>query len=396
MLCGKLLSWSGYIAQSPLPSIAAMQHYLTVRGFHSAGEELMQCGTTGAFLEGSVFVCPLYLFLPVVSDPSSSPSPTTTRDDSSTTLDDSCYLAICNQSGMVAMYNPTQDILYSPFVDGSAEIQAFTQSMVEESTCAIPCIQKYGTSFSLLEIPESFRTILYDTIQQGSALRLITDANIHHFSAMATKTHTRPSARPFLPPRKPTAILHRRKKSKQVHPVCSSSDSMFSAPVLSTAPSIPEEKVDIQSASHDFTTPVILPSTEPCKPLRAKIGDQVLYNADTTIPPRLWTLVNTNEKYSTLQHEQEIKVVFTSFVQPYHQVSKKLAAAPAPPSTSTTTPPPPAASALPPSVNVQIINNQTPCTAPVATTDPSTVPAAVPTPPTTNIDFSTMVIQKLN
>jgi hypothetical protein len=94
---------------------------------------------------------------------------------------DEYKLAICNQSGTIAIYNKVMNNFYSPFVDGPIAFDLENDS--------IPTlITKYGKDFSIVNIPYSFKLLIQELTAMNVQMRLITADNIDQLTSMANKT----------------------------------------------------------------------------------------------------------------------------------------------------------------------------------------------------------------
>ena len=86
---------------------------------------------------------------------------------------DEYYMAVCNKSGAIAIYNDSRNLFLSPFADGP--IQFHTNP---DGTMNIKNISKFGRSFSLLRIPYSFKLLIQELQVMNIQMRIITDENI--------------------------------------------------------------------------------------------------------------------------------------------------------------------------------------------------------------------------
>jgi DNA-directed RNA polymerase beta subunit len=195
----------------------ALQRY----GYHSAGEEVLYNGMTGTQIKSDIFVGPTYYMRlkHMVKDKinyrargaRSVLTKQTTggrandgglrigemeRDvivshgmsgflrDSMMSRGDSYDLAICNKSGMIAVYNSAKNIFMSPIVDGPIQFKGSTDT----GEFNVRTITKFGRSFSIVRVPYVFKLLIQELQTTNIQLRLITADNI---DVIADLTSTR-------------------------------------------------------------------------------------------------------------------------------------------------------------------------------------------------------------
>jgi len=97
---------------------------------------------------------------------------------------DEYYLAICNKTGCVAIYNPKQDIYFSPFADGPVAFQEILDPF-GVPTQNIQVETRFGRSFSIVRIPYSFKLLMQELQALNIQMRIITDANVDQMLNLA-------------------------------------------------------------------------------------------------------------------------------------------------------------------------------------------------------------------
>ena len=93
---------------------------------------------------------------------------------------DEYFMAVCNQTGMIAIYNDSYNLFLSPFADGPIR---FAGSLDEGLN--IENISKFGRSFSVLRIPYAFKLLIQELQTMNIQLRLITEDNIDQLTSMS-------------------------------------------------------------------------------------------------------------------------------------------------------------------------------------------------------------------
>jgi DNA-directed RNA polymerase II subunit RPB2 len=86
---------------------------------------------------------------------------------------DEYYMAICNKTGTIAIYNPSQNLFLSPSVDGPLKFNTNV-----EGQQILDVFSKYGRSFSLLRIPYAFKLLIQELQVMNIQMRIITEENI--------------------------------------------------------------------------------------------------------------------------------------------------------------------------------------------------------------------------
>ena len=189
---------------------------LTQNGFHSTGNEIMYNGMTGEQLETEIYFGPtFYLRLKhMVKDKinyrARGPRTVLTRQtvqgrandgglrigemdrdailahgmtnfmyESMMERGDKYYMAICNQSGTIAVYNESRNIFLSPMTDGPLQ---FTENL--EGGLNIVPVSKYGRDFSIVKVPYAFKLLYQELQAMNVQMRLITADNVDELTAM--------------------------------------------------------------------------------------------------------------------------------------------------------------------------------------------------------------------
>ena len=87
-------------------------------------------------------------------------------------------MAVCNHSGMVAIYNKSQNIFLSPYVDGPIKFNTVN------GEDRLECVSRFGRSFSILRIPYALKLLIYELQTMNIQLRIITEENIDQIETM--------------------------------------------------------------------------------------------------------------------------------------------------------------------------------------------------------------------
>ena len=90
------------------------------------------------------------------------------------------YMAICNKTGMMAIYNPDNDVFMSPMADGPIE---FNDALTDNPK--LVNITRFGRSFSIVQIPYSFKLLIQELQTMNCVMRIITEDNINQIESMS-------------------------------------------------------------------------------------------------------------------------------------------------------------------------------------------------------------------
>ena len=185
-------------------------------GYHSSGNEVMYDALNGEQLMANIFVGPTYYMRlkHMVSDKinyrARGPNTVLTRqavqgkandgglrigemekdsilghgmsyflNESFLVRGDEYYIAVCNKTGSVAIYNESKDIFFSPMSDGPLE---FNENL--EKPFNVKNISRFGRSFSILKVPYSFKLMIQELQVMNIQMKIITNDNINQLTSM--------------------------------------------------------------------------------------------------------------------------------------------------------------------------------------------------------------------
>ena len=191
---------------------------LTKAGFHSSGNDILYNGMTGEQIETEIFMGPTYYMrlkhmvkdkinyralgprTALTHQPVSgrandgglrigemerdvliSHGATNFLKESMMDRGDKYYMAVCNTTGMIAIYNPAKNLFMSPMADGPIQ---FTGSL-DGKIMNIENITKFGRSFSLVAVPYSMKLLIQELQTANIQMRIITEDNIDQIENMS-------------------------------------------------------------------------------------------------------------------------------------------------------------------------------------------------------------------
>ena len=180
-------------------------------GFHSSGNEIMYDGMSGTQMESEIFVGPTYymrlkhMVKDKINFRARGPMTNLTRqpvsgrandgglrigemerdavmshgtaaflNESMMERGDKYHMAVCNKTGMLAVYNPMKNVLYSPMADGPIK---YTGSLADGNT-QIHQLTRFGRDFSIVAVPYSFKLLMQELYAMNIRMSIITEDNI--------------------------------------------------------------------------------------------------------------------------------------------------------------------------------------------------------------------------
>ena len=187
-------------------------------GYHSSGNDILYNGMTGEQIETEIFIGPTYymrlkhMVKDKVNYRERGPRVAMTRQpvegrandgglrigemerdsiiahgatnfltESMMERSDKYYVAVCNTTGMIAIYNPTRNLFMSPMSDGPLKYVG----ELSGDNLKVQNITKYGRSFSIISIPYSLKLLIQELQVMNIQMRIITEDNIHQFENMS-------------------------------------------------------------------------------------------------------------------------------------------------------------------------------------------------------------------
>jgi len=94
---------------------------------------------------------------------------------------DKYQIAVCNQSGMVAIYNQEKNLFMSPAVDGPLQFSTASDG----NSLYLNDITRFGRSFSIVSIPYTLKLLMQELQTINMQMRIITEDNIEQLENMS-------------------------------------------------------------------------------------------------------------------------------------------------------------------------------------------------------------------
>ena len=193
---------------------------LTETGYHSSGNEILYNGQTGEQIETEIYMGPTYymrlkhMVKDKINYRALGPRTVLTRQtvqgrandgglrigemerdgliahgitnflqESMLVRGDDYYMAVCNKTGTVAIYNDSQNLFLSPLADGPIKFNGSLSGGTDNMK--IQTLSKYGRSFSIVRVPYAFKLLMQELATMNVQLRLITEANVDQMTNMS-------------------------------------------------------------------------------------------------------------------------------------------------------------------------------------------------------------------
>ena len=93
---------------------------------------------------------------------------------------DEYYMAVCNKTGCIAVYNPALNIFLSPLADGPLQ---YKDSIEGDKVIEVKSV--YGRSFSIVRIPYSLKLLIQELQTMNVQMRIITEDNIDQLTNLS-------------------------------------------------------------------------------------------------------------------------------------------------------------------------------------------------------------------
>jgi len=186
-------------------------------GFNSSGNQLMYNGMTGEALDSNIYIGPTYymrlkhMVKDKINYRARGPNNVLTKqsvqgrandgglrigemerdgilahgmsyflNESFLVRGDEYFIAVCNKSGCMAIYNKSKNLFLSPMADGPIKFNKNPDGKLN-----IENVSKFGRSFSILRVPYSLKLFMQELQVMNIQMRIITNDNIDQLKSMS-------------------------------------------------------------------------------------------------------------------------------------------------------------------------------------------------------------------
>jgi DNA-directed RNA polymerase II subunit RPB2 len=91
---------------------------------------------------------------------------------------DEYFMAICNHSGAIAIYNKSKKIFLSPMADGPLQFSNIDENEITKGKVYVIPMSKFGRSFSIVRVPYSMKLLMQELQTMNVQMRIITEDNV--------------------------------------------------------------------------------------------------------------------------------------------------------------------------------------------------------------------------
>ena len=190
---------------------------LTRMGYHSSGNQLLYNGQSGEQIDSEIYIGPTYymrlkhMVKDKINYRATGPRTALTRQtvqgrandgglrigemerdgiiahgasaflqESFMIRGDEYYMAVCNKTGAIAVYNESLNLFLSPFADGPVQ---FNETL--DGKLNIKNITRFGRSFSIVRVPYSLKLLIHELQAMNVQMRIITDENVDQLTNLS-------------------------------------------------------------------------------------------------------------------------------------------------------------------------------------------------------------------
>ena len=199
------------------PKHKKLGELLSLQGFHSSGNQILYNGTTGEQLESEIFIGPTYymrlkhMVKDKINYRAQGPRTVLTRqtvqgrandgglrigemerdgiishgatkflEESHMIRGDEYYMAICNQTGTIAVYNESKNLFMSPMADGPIQFTNITDTNAD-----VVNMTRFGREFSIVRVPYAFKLLMQELRTMNIEMRIITEENVDQLTSLS-------------------------------------------------------------------------------------------------------------------------------------------------------------------------------------------------------------------
>jgi hypothetical protein len=319
--------------------------HLNKMGYHSSGNEIMYNGMSGEQIEMEVFIGPTYymrlkhMVKDKINYRALGPNAALTRQpvsgrandgglrigemerdsmaghgithflkESMMERADKYFMAVCNQTGMIAIYNPSKNLFLSPMADGPIKFTGVNDDLRLER------ITRFGREFSIVAIPYSMKLFIQELQAMNIQMRIITEDNIEQIENIIGEKH--------IPIEKIVENITKKNpiakkgggKSIELPTIMedeSFQESEAEAEAEEGAKSDAEYK-SIELIRDEEEEPVVNESDVIDAPF--KIGETVYLRGDIN-PSRLWKIKNIGNKFVTIETDDTENIMSSDTIK---------------------------------------------------------------------------------
>ena len=173
------------------------------------------------------------------------------------------FIAICNKTGAIAIYNEAQNLFLSPYADGPIKFNTNP-----DGTQSIMNLSRFGRSFSVLRVPYAFKLLMQELQIMNVQMHIITEDNVDQLLSMSFSNNI-------------NKLMKNDGDAAVVVKEINQNIEKRLKEVSRAPPNIPEPVVEIETPpSAPASSPVLIVPTAP----QPESGSSTPYNPNTPTP----------------------------------------------------------------------------------------------------------------
>ena len=142
---------------------------------------------------------------------------------------DEYFMAVCNKTGNVAIYNEYKNLFFSPFSDGPLNFHTNP-----DGTMNVKNISRFGRSFSILRIPYALKLLIQELQVMNVQMKIITDDNIDQLMSMSFSNNIQKLLK-----------TENNNLEEVINEFINTTNRKLNKPVKSIVEAIPESKIEL-------------------------------------------------------------------------------------------------------------------------------------------------------
>uniref|UniRef100_A0A6C0HXI7 DNA-directed RNA polymerase n=1 Tax=viral metagenome TaxID=1070528 RepID=A0A6C0HXI7_9ZZZZ len=199
------------------PNTEVYGEILVRAGYHSSGNQLLYNGMTGEQIYSEIYIGPTYymrlkhMVKDKINYRARGPNTMLTRqsvqgrandgglrigemerdgilahgcagflNESYLIRGDEYFMAVCNKTGSIAVYNKSMNLFLSPFSDGPIKFNTALDGKMN-----IQNVSRFGRSFSIVRVPYALKLLIQELQVMNVQMRIITEDNIDQLMSMS-------------------------------------------------------------------------------------------------------------------------------------------------------------------------------------------------------------------
>jgi len=173
------------------------------------------------------------------------------------------FIAVCNKTGAIAIYNEAQNLFLSPYADGPIKFNTNP-----DGTQSIMNLSRFGRSFSVLRVPYAFKLLMQELQIMNVQMHIITEDNVDQLLSMSFSNNI-------------NKLMKNDDDAAVVIKEINQNIEKRLKEISRAPPNIPEPVVEIETPpTAPVSSPIMIPPAAP----QPESGSSTPYNPNTPTP----------------------------------------------------------------------------------------------------------------